>query len=173
MEATCYGIKPMDIADIQPTRVLILMSTLANLSLNNFIDADCRVCILNEETNNLHKVVMRTFVDSVTDMISKINNNDRLSLNVDDLINMILNSTYENITVELLFVNIAKILIEDASIHKSERIMSILDIDTNALLKAINLNLETYTTEDDLDDLNGNMWDLATEIINKVKVTNE
>ncbi len=173
METTCYGIKPMDKLDIQPTRVLILMSSLANLSLNNFIDVDCKICILNEETNNLHTVVMRKFVESLSTMLTRVNEKDRELLNIDDLINDIMISSYDNVTVELLFVNLAKILFEDTSIVKSDKIMEILSLDTNTLLKAINLNLETYTTEEDLDDLNGNMWNLATEIINKIKATNE
>lgn len=173
MEKTCYGFKSMDKVDIQPTRILILMSTLANLSLNNFIDADCRVCIINEENNNLHKVVLGKFVDDVTNIISNINFNDKATLDIDDLINDILNSSYTNICPEILFTDLATILSEDSDIIKSDKINKILNFDRNTLYKAISSNLEAYTEEEELEELNENMWQLATDIISKIKENNE
>lgn len=173
MEKTCYGFKSIDKVDIQPTRVLILMSTLANLSLNNFIDADCRVCIINEENNNLHKVVLSKFVNDVTNHISNIDNNDKATLDIDDLINDILISSYTNICPEVLFADLATILSEDVSIVKSDKINEILNFDRKTLFKAISLNLEAYTSDEELEELNENMWQLATDIISKIKENNE
>jgi len=173
MEATCYGIKRMDFRDIQPIRIAVLMSTIANLSLNNFIDADCRVCIINEENNNLHKIVMSEFVNKTKTLVDKLNEKDIELLNIDDLINDVLGSEYTIVTPELLFVNLGRILFENNEIHKSELIKDLFNFDMNTLFKAINLNLETYTSEDDLDDMNGDMWSLAEKIINKIKDIHE
>lgn len=173
MERTCYGTRRMSNIDIQPTRIILLMCTLANLSLNNFIDNDCRVCIINEPINNLHEKIMGEFVENVKKHVSTLNDNDIELLNIDDLINDVINSKYEIITPELLFVNLGKILYEDNEIFKSNINNELLNFDTNTLLKAINLNLETYTEEEDLDNLNGDMWELATDIINKIKDIHE
>ena len=173
MEKTCYGFKSIDKVDIQPTRVLILMSTLANLSLNNFIDADCRVCIINEENNNLHKVILSKFVNDVTNHISNIDFNDKAKLDIDDLINDVLISSYTNICPEVLFADLATILSEDVDIVKSDKINGILNFGVNALFKAINLNLEAYNNDEELEELNENMWQLATDIISKIKENNE
>lgn len=173
MEKTCYGFKSIDKVDIQPTRVLILMSALANLSLNDFVDPDCRLCIINEENNNLHKVILGKFVTDVTSLISNIDCNDKAALGINDLINIVLTAPYTYICPEVLFADLATILSEDVDIVKSDKINEILNFGVNALFKAINLNLEAYNSDEELEELNENTWQLATDIISKIKENNE
>lgn len=176
MRKGIYGVKPLTVEEIKVYKVLTLISTLNNLSLNNFIDNETPdkrtvITIVNFEEERDFRVlnIMNELVKETTDLLVATTDLDKELLCIDDLIHKILNSGIQTIVPELLAFNLAKVLVEDKDIILDENIKNILCFNPDKVIRDINIALEAYTDENELDDANGIIWQLASDLLNIIK----